>query len=79
MSQPPEVKSKITSALASLSTTNPEVGTIISLLLLQDHDLNNIFKIYTKDEKEGLYGNYFDNTKDDIVDDNLWQVFEMER
>lgn len=75
----PEVKSKITSALASLSTTNPEDRTITSLLLLlQDHDLNNIFKIYTKDEKEGLYGNYFDNTKDDIIDDNLWQVFEME-
>lgn len=75
----PEVKSNITSALASLSTANPEDRTITSLLLLlQDHDLNNIFKIYTKDEKEGIYGDYFDNNKDDIVDDNLWQVFEME-
>lgn len=75
----PETKSKLTEALANLSTTDPEDRTITSLLLLlQDPDLIDILKTYTKDEKEGIYGKYFDNNRDDIVDDNLWQVFEME-
>ncbi len=75
----PKAKSLLTEALANLATTSEENRTMTSLLLLlQDKDLNNILKIYTKDEAEGIYGKYFDNEEDDIKNDNLWQVFEME-
>lgn len=75
----PKTKSAITEALGNLATSDENDRTITSLLLLiQDSELNNIFKTYTKDEAEGIYGKYFDNDVDDIKDDNLWQVFEME-
>lgn len=75
----PKAKSLLTEALANLAATSEENRTMTSLLLLlQDKDLNNILKIYTKDEAEGIYGKYFDNEEDDIKNDNLWQVFEME-
>lgn len=75
----PEFKGYITEALTNLSSQPEEARTITSLaLLLQNSELYNILKLYTRDEKEGIYGKYFDNDKDDIRDDNLWQVFEME-
>ena len=47
----PKAKSLLTEALANLATTSEENRTMTSLLLLlQDKDLNNILKIYTKDE-----------------------------
>ena len=75
----PKAKSLLTEALGNLATSDENDRTITSLLLLiQDPELNNILKTYTKDESEGIYGKYFDNDTDDIKDDNLWQVFEME-
>ena len=75
----PEVKTTLTEALSLLSKQDENDRTITSLLLLiQDSKLNNIIKLYTQDENEGIYGQYFDNDKDDIKNDNLWQTFEME-
>ena len=75
----PKAKSLLTEALGNLANSDENDRTITSLLLLlQDSELNNILKAYTKDEAEGIYGKYFDNDQDDIRDDNLWQVFEME-
>ena len=75
----PKAKSLLTEALGNLANSDENDRTITSLLLLlQDSELNNILKAYTKDEAEGIYGKYFDNDQDDIRNDNLWQVFEME-
>lgn len=75
----PKAKGLLTEALANLSTSDENDRTMTSLLLLiQDQELNNILRAYTKDEREGIYGKYFDNDSDDIKDDNLWQTFEME-
>lgn len=74
-----KTKSALTEALGNLSTSEENDRTITSLLLLiQDSEINQVLKSYTKDEMEGIYGKYFDNENDDIKDDNLWQVFEME-
>lgn len=74
-----KTKSSLTEALGNLATSEENDRTITSLLLLiQDPEINQVLKTYTKDEMEGIYGKYFDNENDDIKDDNLWQVFEME-
>lgn len=75
----PEEKGAIVIALKNLSTLSEEQRTISALLLMiQNKKIQDILRPYTKDEKGGIYGQYFDNNKDDINDSNLWQVFEME-
>lgn len=73
-------KTLLTEALTQMSTEAPDDRTMSLLtLLLQNREMANIFKFYTKDEKLGIYGEYFDNSQDDINDDNLFQVFELEK
>lgn len=75
----PELKKLIIEGLGNLANNPPEERTITDLMMLiQDTNVKNVLKAYTKDEEVGIYGRYFDNQKDDIKDDNLWQVFEME-
>ncbi|MBC2857028.1 type IV secretion system DNA-binding domain-containing protein [Cetobacterium sp. 2A] len=75
----PSEKALIIEALGNLANVEEDRRTISALLLLiQNSQLQNIFISYTKDEEEGIYGQYFDNNQDDINDKNLWQVFEME-
>lgn len=72
-------KGEIIEALSNLSNLPENERTLSALLLsIQNSKLQSIIKRYTKDENEGLYGQYFDNNTDAINDSNLWQVFEME-
>ncbi|WP_349764094.1 hypothetical protein [Fusobacterium sp. SYSU M8D902] len=73
-------KTLIAEALHNLSKNTPENRTMsVFALLVQKIEIRNILMIYTKQEKIGIYGEYFDNNKDDINDENLFQVFELEK
>lgn len=70
----------ITEALTQMANEPEENRTMTLLVLLLQHaEMNSILKLYTKDENVGIYGDYFDNNSDDINDDNLFQVFELEK
>ena len=70
----------ITEALTQMANEPEENRTMTLLVLLLQHaEMNSILKLYTKDENVGIYGDYFDNNSDDINDDNLLQVFELEK
>mgnify|MGYP005873928001 FL=1 len=73
-------KTLLAEALYNLSKNSPNDRTMsVFALLVQKQEIRDILRMYTKEEKIGVYGEYFDNNKDDINDDNLFQVFELEK